>query len=79
MNPTRTLEDRLMACFAAVFPHLSPQEIRNATSHSVEGWDSIAFVTLIAAVEEEFQITIPSDAYPKLDSFAAFAQELPRT
>lgn len=78
MNLPRTAEDRLAECFAAVFFALPPSEIRNATSLSVEGWDSVAFVTLVAAVEEEFQITIPSDAYPKLDSFAAFAQLLPR-
>jgi acyl carrier protein len=78
MNPSRTIDDRLAECFAAVFPRLSPSQIRNATSQSVEGWDSVAFVTLIAAIEEEFQITIPSDAYPKLDSFPAFAQQLER-
>lgn len=75
MNPSRATEDRLADCFAAVFPHLSHSQIRNATAQSI-GWDSVAFVTLIAAIEEEFQITIPSDAYSKLDSFVAFVQQL---
>jgi acyl carrier protein len=75
MNPSNTAEDRLANCFAAVFPNLSPSQIRNVTAQSI-GWDSVAFVTLIAAIEEEFQVTIPPDAYPKLDSFAAFAHQL---
>jgi acyl carrier protein len=78
MNSSRASEDRLAQCFASVFPDVPPAQIREVTSQSVEGWDSVAFVTLIAAIEEEFQVTIPPDAYPKLDSFAAFARQLQR-
>jgi acyl carrier protein len=62
---------RLMRCFAAVFPELSPEEIGAATPEGVPAWDSIANVTLLAAIEEEFDVTIDANDLERLTSFRA--------
>jgi acyl carrier protein len=62
---------RLTRCFAAVFPELAPEEIGAATPERVPAWDSIANVTLLAVVEEEFAVTIEADDLERLTSFAA--------
>ena len=63
------MEKRLAACFSAVLPELSPEEIRQASAASVESWDSVATVTLIAVVEEEFGISIEDIDPARFDSF----------
>jgi acyl carrier protein len=62
-------EKRLAACFLAVFPEIAPEEIQQATSASVESWDSVAVVTLLAVVEEEFGISIDVEDPSRFDSF----------
>jgi acyl carrier protein len=53
---------RLVKCFSNVFPRLSATEIPNSRMTSVEGWDSVAMVTLLAVIEEEFEIQFdPAD------------------
>lgn len=43
---------------------------------SVAGWDSIATVTLINVVEEEFGIQIDADSIDDFASFSRFARYL---
>jgi len=66
------LEDRLVRCFASVFPALSEDEIRAASADSSGVWDSLATVTLGAVIEEEFSVAIDPNVLPDLDSFKAF-------
>jgi len=73
------LENRLITCFASVFPGLTEAEIRNATADSVGTWDSLSFVTLTAVVQEEFNLEIDEDALPDLDSFQALRDYLQMT
>ena len=68
------LEDRLIRCFASVFPELTPEEIRAISIDSVGIWDSLATVTLAAVVQEEFEVEIDPDVLPGLDSFTAFQE-----
>jgi acyl carrier protein len=65
-------EDRLARCFASVFPALTPQEVRAASVESVVAWDSLAAVTLVALVEQEFDVKIDLLDLADLSSFAAF-------
>jgi acyl carrier protein len=67
---------RLTRCFAAVFPDLPAAEIPAATPAGVKAWDSIAHVTLIAVVEEEFGITVDPADLEHLVSFDAFLDYL---
>jgi len=64
--------DRLVRCFASVFPELSESEIRTASTETVAEWDSLAAVTLMAVVEEEFATRISDFDLPELGSYAAF-------
>lgn len=62
---------RLVNCFSAVFPELSSEEIIEASSATVHSWDSVAVVTLLAVIEEEFRITIDEEDPTRFDSFQA--------
>jgi len=66
MDETRA---RLVKCFAAVFPDLTPAEIERASPATVAAWDSLANVTLLTVVEEEFGVEIPVDDLETLASF----------
>ncbi|HVN94225.1 MAG TPA: hypothetical protein VMT38_11040 [Terracidiphilus sp.] len=72
----KDVEDRLAHCFSAVFPELTDGEIRSATSETVRSWDSVAGVTLIAVVEEEFCVRLDSDDLSNLTSFQGFLSSL---
>jgi acyl carrier protein len=67
---------RLMKCFAAVFPGLPAAKMAAATPESVPAWDSVANVTLLAVVEEEFGITVDVDDLETLTSFDALLDYL---
>jgi acyl carrier protein len=60
---------RVARCFMAVFPDQNPDEVTQANANSIPGWDSVANVTLLAVVEEEFGIMIDVDDLTKFDSF----------
>ena len=52
------VKERLIKCFAAVFPELSPHEIVMASPSTTGAWDSLTAVTLLAVCEEEFGIEL---------------------
>jgi acyl carrier protein len=60
---------RLVKCFSAVFPELSEREIAVASPASVGAWDSLASVTLLSVLEEEFEVEIDPEALEQLVSF----------
>jgi acyl carrier protein len=64
------IDDRLTRCFASVFPEVSAEELPNASTETVPAWDSLAAVTLVAVLEEEFHIQIDLLALPELTSYA---------
>lgn len=70
------LETRLTKCFIAVFPKLTPSGASIAASNRVEGWDSLATVTLLTVVEEEFGTTIEPEELEHLQSFEAYVRYL---
>lgn len=63
------VQDRLMDCFAAVFPALSQDDILRADHYNVGQWDSVASVTLFATIEEEFGMELDLEDLPGLVSF----------
>ncbi len=63
------VQRRLVTCFAAVFPRLSPDEIARADVSSVVSWDSMATLTLTGLVEEEFGVAIDPRDREELTSF----------
>ena len=66
----------LVQCFQAVFPNLKEPNIVTASSETVSDWDSVAQVTLISVVEEEFGVILPEEQYAELMSFAAWSAYL---
>ena len=70
------LESRLVHCFAAAFGSLGPEEIRRADVTSLAEWDSVASMTLVALIEEEFQLRIDVSDIPRLRSFTCILNYL---
>jgi acyl carrier protein len=66
MDETR---ERLIKCFEVVFPDLPPGAVAGASTATVEAWDSVAAITLMNVVEEEFGLQIDLDDLASLDSF----------
>jgi len=65
------LDNRLTRCFASVFPALEAHQIHTASVESVPAWDSLAAVTLIAVLEQEFNTQIDLMEMPELTSYHA--------
>lgn len=63
------LQARLTKCFVAVFPNLKQEEIRKSTPATIEGWDSVATVTLLTLIEEEFGINVTMEDLEHFTSF----------
>ncbi len=70
------VQNRLTKCFQIVFPDLPPSEISNARQESVAAWDSVASITLLNVIEEEFQIEIDLELVAELDSYERVRQYL---
>jgi acyl carrier protein len=64
-------EARLVRCFSSVFPEMTAEQIRSASVESVPAWDSLAAVTLVAVLQEEFGLQISLMDLPELVSFVA--------
>jgi acyl carrier protein len=63
------LRERLTRCFSAVFPDLGHDEIPHASAASVGAWDSLATITLVTVLEEEFGLPLPPEDVEQLSSF----------
>lgn len=56
-------------CFSNVFPDLAPGDIPRASQAALAQWDSVAHVTLLSAVAEEFQLDLDEEAFESLTSY----------
>jgi acyl carrier protein len=65
-------QSRLIGCFRTVFPDLPETEIPAATQESVANWDSVATITLINVIDDEFHIEVDLEQLAELDSFEKF-------
>jgi acyl carrier protein len=70
---------RLIKCFETVFPDMPESEITTATQNTVRAWDSVAAITLLNVIEDEFQITMDLEMAPELDSFQKIQNYLATT
>jgi len=68
--------DRLTNCFRVVFPSLSDASITTASTATVPAWDSLAAITLLQVVQEEFNLEIDLERLGELSSFEAFSEYL---
>lgn len=63
------IQGRLTKCFQLVFPELPDAKISAASQDSVSEWDSVASITLLNVIEDEFQITMDLEMAAEFDSF----------
>jgi acyl carrier protein len=70
--PDTEIESRLARCFRAVFPKMDPGTVRYASTAGFADWDSVATVTLLNLVAEEFSIEVDWDRLEELNSYNAF-------
>ncbi|HYZ73345.1 MAG TPA: acyl carrier protein, partial [Chthoniobacterales bacterium] len=54
-------ETRLTKIFEAVFPDLPVNRIPAASQDSIQAWDSVAAITLMNLIDEEFGIQMEFD------------------
>ena len=73
------VSERLIKVFAAIFPELSPEEIRIASPASVAGWSSLATINIVSLIEEEFEIDVPPDRFEDMGSFELILDYLNQT
>jgi acyl carrier protein len=55
---------------------LTDAEVMRASTRRTSGWDSVATVNLIAAIEEEFGLEFAADEIEYLNSYEALATRL---
>ena len=65
------LDERVTECFKAVFPDLSDEQIHLLERSEQSGWDSLATISLISVLEEEFACHLEDSDVEHLDDFAA--------
>jgi len=61
---------RLVGCFQTVFPDLEAKQIPAASQETVAAWDSVATVTLITVIEDEFGVALDLERLQEFDSFS---------
>jgi acyl carrier protein len=70
------VDARLVRCFQAVFPDLPEADLLRATQDSVKTWDSVAMITLVNVVDEEFNIQLDLEQIDRLNSFEGLRSHL---
>ncbi len=70
------LTARMLGCFRTVFGNLPDNDLLNASTTTLEKWDSVASITLVNVIEEEFNVQLDYDAIPELTSFQAVVEHM---
>lgn len=63
------VKPKLIECFQIVFPDLKEKDIPTASQDTVSDWDSVAAITLVNVIEEQFGVEMDLDHVAELDSF----------
>lgn len=64
------LEARLLDTFRTVLPFLSDEELRTAVRADLPEWDSLASLSLVTLLEEDFEVTLDDEDVDRCSSFA---------
>jgi acyl carrier protein len=59
-----------------VFPGVPESELKTASSETFAKWDSVAHVTLLSAVAQEFEIDFEIEEYEELTSYQLILDRL---
>ena len=70
------LDDRLVCCISSAFPGLTDREIRTVDVERLADVDSLAAVTLVALIDQEFGVNLDLEDLLKCGNFAELCQYL---
>jgi acyl carrier protein len=70
------VEDRVKAIMADIFMIDAAQIGEGASMQTIEQWDSLAQIDLIAALEEEFGVTFEVEEFQTMTTFADVVETL---
>jgi acyl carrier protein len=70
------IDERVVRCFSNVFPNLREEEIQRASTASLAAWDSLAQVTLLSAIAEEFGLSFELEDFEELVSYPLIVNHL---
>lgn len=73
MNET---EVKLAHCFSLAFPKMEASRYSSANVENTAEWDSVAQVTLLTVIGEEFGIDIDFEEFEGATSFDALAKRI---
>ena len=73
MDPTTA---RLRACFSRVFPDMTDAETLQSRAGGTPEWDSLATVTLLSLIEEEFGVSLDLDDFDETMSFQGLLKRI---
>ena len=65
------IDARLARCFKAVLPDIPAAQLADATAETAQAWDSVALVSLLNLVSEEFDLEVDWENAGELTSYAA--------
>ena len=65
------IQPLLLTCFQATFPKLDQATLLTLKQQDYPAWDSLASITLVRLIEEQFGLEIDLFDLEDLDSFAA--------
>ena len=71
-----TATQKLQKCFLAVFPQLDSSAVPLASVDTVGAWDSVAHVTLLSLIGEEFAIDLDFEEFAGATSFDEILQRV---
>ncbi len=70
------LSTKLTRCFTTVFPGLDPSRAAAASVETVPEWDSVAQITLLTVIGEEFGFEPDFERFEGATSFASILDRL---
>ncbi len=72
----KQIREKLDHCFSLAFPQIDPSRRAGASVDNTAGWDSVAQVTLLTLIGEEFGIEIDFEEFDGVTSFDALASRI---
>ena len=70
------VREKLKQCFAVTFPDMDSAAFTTADVNNTKGWDSVAQVTLLTVIGQEFDIDVDFEEFEDATSFERLAQRL---
>jgi len=70
------VKDKLAHCFSLAFPQLDRSLYATASADNMSGWDSIAQLTLLTLIGEEFGREIDFEEFEGATSFESLVRAL---